>query len=188
VDGALNDFDLRRLKSSLTEDGGYVWGATLDCIRECGKLRVTTEYQTTGLRYYTSGYLKWGYTLDQQIIGNPLGPEGQGGYLSVELDRVHTRFGLTAAHEIRSGDIWATSSTTSNDADFHFIIVQQRPSERRWRLMGYSTVGHPTSTFSTRLSAGVERVQRFNFVDGANRNNFVAEVGFEMRPRFSGRR
>jgi Capsule assembly protein Wzi len=188
MDGALNDFDLRRLKSSLTDDGGYIWGATLDCLRECGTVRVTTEYQTTGLRYYTSGYLPWGYTLDQQVIGNPLGPEGQGGYLSIELDRVNTRFSLTAAHEIRSGDVWGTVSTTSNDADFHFVIVQQRPSERRWRLMGNVTVGHPTSAFSTRLAAGVERVERFGFVPGADRNNVMAEIGFEMRPSFSRRR
>jgi hypothetical protein len=188
MDGALDDFDLRRLKSTLTQDDGFVWGASLDCLVDCGRVRLLAEYHTTGVRYYTHGIYTSGYTLDQQIIGNQLGPLGQAGYLSMEINRTTARFALTAAHEIRSGDTWGATATSLNDADFRLIILAHHPSERRWRLMGSAVKGHPTDALTARIALGVERVDRFHFVEGANRNNVLLEVGMELRPALLGRR
>jgi hypothetical protein len=182
MDGALDDFDLRRLRSSLTEDGGYVWGASLDCLGECGPTKLTGEYHVTGLRYFTHGILKSGYTLDRQFIGDQLGPRGKGMYLTLALDRIGHRFTIETAHEIRSGDQYGVVSTTTNDSDFHFVLYQHNPAERRWRSVVTTAIGHPTDAVTTLFSAGVERVQHFAFQPGSWRTNGLLQVSVEVRP------
>jgi hypothetical protein len=182
MDGAVDDFDGRRLWSSVTDDAGYVWGASLDCVVDCGKVRLVAEYHSTGLRYYTHALYTSGYTLERQLIGNPLGPEGQAGHLSMEIGRGSTRVSLSAAHEIRSGDIWGTVSTTPDDTDFRFVILEHRPAERRWRLTASASGGRPDSRLAPRIGLGLERVDRFRFQEGAARNNFLIEGGIDIRP------
>lgn len=181
VDAAFDDFDGRRMKSTLTEDAGYVWGATMDCLLGCGTARVTAEYRTTGLRYYTHGYYQSGYTLDRELLGDPLGPKAQGGYLwlSMRGDDHEARIGV--AHEIRSGDLWGTASTTPDDSDFHFIILEQHPAERRWRLTA-SLDREASSTLRLKFGGGIERLSRFDFTDTGVRLNALAEVRVEYHP------
>jgi Capsule assembly protein Wzi len=182
MDGALDDFDLRRLRSSLTEDGGYVWGASLDCFGDCGPTKLTGEYHVTGLRYFTHGILKSGYTLDRQFIGDQLGPRAKGMYLTLDLDRIGHRFTIATAHEIRSGDMYGAVSTTTNDSNFHFVLLAHNPAERRWRSVVTTAIGHPTDAVTTLFSAGVERVEHFAFQPGSWRTNGLLQVSVEVRP------
>jgi hypothetical protein len=181
VDGAFDDFDGRRLVSTLTEDAGYVWGASYDCLIECGRVRLTAEYRTTGLRYYTHGYYKSGYTLERQLLGDPLGPKAQGGYLATDIRRAATRYRVELAHEIRSGDLWGTVSTTPDDSDFRFFILEHHPAERRWRLSGRISAPLRTSGLRMEVGAGLERASKFAFDENDSRWNSLLEVRAECR-------
>src|SRR5512138_1507918 len=44
VDGAVDDMDIRRLRSSLLLDGGVIGGLSMSCLVGCGRLRVRAEY------------------------------------------------------------------------------------------------------------------------------------------------
>jgi hypothetical protein len=182
MEGAFDDFDLRRLKSSLTEDGGWIWGTSFECFRQCGPVRVTGEYHVTGLRYYTHGAFTSGYTLDGRFIGDQLGPRGKAGYLSIDLDDVGYHLRVDLAHEVRSGDKFGSVSTTDDDSDFHFVILEHNPAERRWRSVVSFTSGSPADAVSLRLSAGVERVEHFGFAPGSWRTNGLGRIGLEIRP------
>jgi hypothetical protein len=182
MEGALDDFDLRRFKSSLTESAGYIWGASFACFGECGSTKLTGEYHVTGVRYYTHGIIKSGYSLDRQFIGDQLGPRGKAMYLTLDLDRIGHRLTIETAHEIRSGDHYGSFSTTPNDADFHFVLIQHGPAERRWRSVVTTGIGHPTDAVTTLVSAGVERVQHFDFQPGAWRTNGLLQLRVEVRP------
>jgi hypothetical protein len=180
MDGAVDDFDLRRLKSSLTEDAGYIWGGTYDCFGECGRVKLTGEYHATGVRYYTHGIFKTGYTLQRQFIGDPLGPRGKGMYLSLGLDRITSGFTLDLAHEIRSGDKYGATSTTPNDSDFRFIIIEHNPAERRWRSVLTMRAGHQSDWATLNVSVGGERVEHFAFKPGTWRTNSLFEIREEL--------
>jgi hypothetical protein len=182
MDGALDDFDLRRFRSSITEDAGYIWGATYDCFIDCGSLKMTGEYHVTGVRYYTHGIFKSGYTQHHQFIGDQLGPRGKAMYLSTTLDRVNQAFTLDLAHEIRSGDRYGATSTTTNDSDFHFILYEHHPAERRWRSVVTAKFAD-REWWTTSFSAGVERVQHFDFQPGSWRTNSLFELREEIHPR-----
>ena len=78
----LDDFDHRRLRSSLwADDAAHVFGATLPAVGPEGRLALTAEYRHTGTRFgrhlqFTSGNTENGF-----LLGEPLGPDADGGYL-----------------------------------------------------------------------------------------------------------
>jgi hypothetical protein len=182
AEGAFDDFDLRRVRSVFTEDAGYVWGLSESCFRECGPVRVSAEYHVTGLRYYTHGAFRSGFTVDQMIIGDQLGPRGKGAYSTVDLDHGSRALEATAAYEVRSGDKYGATSSTTDDSDFRFVLVEHHPAERRWRGMTTMRFGGLRDQTVFRLSAGVERVENFAHVGDAWRTNWMARVGVEVRP------
>jgi hypothetical protein len=182
AEGAFDDFDMRRVRSVFTEDAGYIWGLSASCFRECGPVRVSTEYHVTGLRYYTHGWYRDGYTVDGQIIGDQLGPRGKAGYGAVEWNRGATSLDMTAAYESRSGHKYGAVTTLPDDADFRFVVIETNPTERRWRTMLSLKRGAPSSSFSWRVGAGAERVENFAHMEGPWRTNWVTQVGAEYRP------
>ena len=185
MEGMFDDFDIRRVKSVFTEDAGYIWGASLDRLKQDGAAKITAEYHATGIRYYTHALFRSGYTLDRQFIGDQLGPRGKAAYVTADVDRLHYGVRLDVAHEIRSGDKYGAVSTTPDDSDFRFIIIARNPAERRWRSVVTATRGHPAGRGSAEISAGVEHVENFGFQLDRGRTNWMTRVGFEIRPQRS---
>ena len=181
AEGVFDDFDLRRVKSVFTEDAGYVWGLSATCLAECGRVRASAEYHVTGLRFYTHGFYKTGFTVDQKFIGDPLGPRGRGGYGFLDVDGHRGAVNLTMAYEDRSGNKYGATTTTPDDSDFRFVVIERRPAERRWRATTTTTVGRTRSRVAYTATAGVERVENFAHVRGAWRTNGLAQVGLQIR-------
>ena len=182
-EGALDDLDARRWKSSFLEDGGYIGGFSFSCLVECGTLRLHGEYHQTGIRYYTHYQFTTGIAENRFLLGDPLGPRGLGAYVTV--DRAERRLGVfsvVAAHEVRSGNRYASVASGAEQRDFHFVQIERHPGETRTRLSG-NWAGAPwTSSVLARLSAGIERVTNFDFVAGADRTNVLAQLTVEYRP------
>jgi hypothetical protein len=181
AEGAFDDFDLRRVRSVFTEDAGYVWGLSASCFRECGPVRASAEYHVTGLRYYTHGWFRGGYTVDNLIIGDQLGPRGKGGYGTLDVDRGSHSWTVSLAHEIRNGDKYGATSTTPDDSDFRFVKLEQHPVERRWRIMPVLKLGGPMSAWTVDIGGGGERVENFDHTAGTWRTNWMTQVAIHYR-------
>lgn len=181
ADGALDDFDTRRLASTFLQDGGIVGGFSFSCLVDCGRFTVRAEYQQTGIRYYT--HTQYPFAMNGTILGDALGPRGLGGYAGaeVETDRFGT-IGLTGAYEVRSGNLYGGSSPLPNDRDFHFVLTERRPGEHRTRALVTWLPSGRDARLGWLVRAGVEQVHDFNFVAGDDRTNALAELGFELRP------
>ena len=171
-----DDMDPRRWRSTLWEDGGHIVGASLAQLGANGAVSVTTEFHHTGLRYYQHTPFTSGVTFNRTLLGDPLGPQGDGGYLRLAHDAGRKqRWRIDGAIERRGGDIWATASTGAREDFFHFVLVKQQPAEWRRRLTARWELS-PNRWQRLTVEGGIERVRDAAFVGGAQRTNALAGV------------
>lgn len=183
ADGSLDDFDARRLASSLLQDGGIVGGFTLSCIVECGRVGLRVQYEQTGIRYYTHTDFSTGYAANHELLGDALGPRGNGGY--VTLDAETDRFGtvsVTGALEWRSGNRYGGVPAGPNERNFRFVQIEHRPAEFRQRALLGWTPSSRDARLSWHVDAGVERVSDFAFIAGNDRTNALGQFRLDLRP------
>jgi hypothetical protein len=177
---AIDDFDARRLKSVLLDDGGYLIGTSFTCVVECGRFGIRTEYHQTGIRFYAHP----DYPIEQNgtLLGDPLGPRGVGGYLTLDGDAgALGRFALNGAVESRSGDGYGSAASGDHSVGFHFFPVFHRPGEQRARATLTWNPDLGSGYTSLRLTAGAEHVTNFGFVAGTDRVNGLASIGVVIR-------
>lgn len=175
-DGMADDFDVRRLGSSLWEDAGYVAGVVLPELGRSGAGRLEAEFQHTGLRYYQHGQFQSGVTVDGTIIGLPLGPRGDALLARFRWDPAAAwTLAVTGALEQRSGDHY-TTQFGENDSGWTFLKTADRPEERRGRLLVEWTRLLAGGDARLELEGGVEQVGNHDFVAGASRMNGLARV------------
>ena len=180
---AVDDADIRRLRSTLLEDGGVIGGVAWSCMIECGRLVARLEYHQTGIRYYTHTDFSSGVQQQGNLLGDPLGPRGLGGYAT--LDAEAGRFGrvkVSAAHEVRSGNLYRSAASDSTLSDFHFEQIVHRPGEHRTRVGVEWRTAPVDSRWCTTIGFGAERVRNADFVADHRRLNSMARVSIEWRP------
>jgi hypothetical protein len=180
AEGDVDDFDIRRARSSLLEDGGIIAGTSFSCLMECGRFGIRAEYRQTGIRYYTHS----DYPLERQgvILGDPLGPRGLSGALTLDGESSAGYFALQGTFEVRSGNQYGSVTNGPNTEGFHFVLVKKNPAEKRSRLVGTWELDQGRRKVGVVVSAGVERVTNFAFAGGDDRTNGLARVGFTVRP------
>jgi hypothetical protein len=183
AEAAVDDADIRRLRSTLLEDGGIIGGVAWSCLIECGRLVARLEYHQTGIRYYTHTDFSSGVQQQGHLLGDPLGPRGLGGYASLDADA--GRFGrvnASLAHEVRSGNLYRSFASDSTLSDFHFEQILHRPGEHRTRVGTEWRTGRVDSRWSATIGLGVELVQNADFVADRRRLNGMARLSTEWRP------
>lgn len=173
ADAMFDDFDIRRIRSSLWEDAGLLAGISLPAAGPEARLRLDAEYQHTGLRFYEHGQFRSGVTFRQTIIGIPLGPRGSAAIARAAWRaRSGGQFGVTLATESRSDDQYTTRVNGPDDSGWRFVKTEDRPEERRSRLLlQWET---PSSdAWRLQVEAGIEHSLNHGFVDGARRTNLL---------------
>lgn len=182
AEGAVDDLDIRRIRSSLLEDGGVIGGASLACVVKCGWLATQLEYRQTGIRYYTHTDFASGIQARGTMLGDPLGPRGIGAYATMESDAIAAgRLTLAGAYEVRSGDRYGSAGKGSSSADFHFVQIEHRPAERRVRFLTAWTSRMVHDHADLVISGGVERATNFDF-SGSSRTSAIAQVTYQVWP------
>lgn len=177
LDFMLDDFDIRRIRSSLWEDAGYVAGISLPALGEAGQLAIEAEYQHTGLRFYEHVQFISGLTSERRIIGLPLGPQADALVSGATWTTSRgARMSLAAAVERRSGDQWVTRVTGADDSGWRFIRTVDHPEEIRLRLVAEWVASVPLHGARLALSAGAERTRNHAFITGVSRTNALAGV------------
>lgn len=176
----LNDFDIRRLESVFWEDAGHVAGLSLPRLTDDGRLGLTVEYHHTGIRYYEHDQFLSGQTLRRQLIGDPLGPDGQAGYVIFDWTRTERhRLEIDAAVERRSHDEYAYAP----EPNFGFIRTVKGPREWRYRMTGTWRTLPTRGNLGLLVQGGYERTRNFDFVQSDDRNGLLARAGMEIRFR-----
>jgi capsule assembly protein Wzi len=177
---AVDDFDARRFKSVLLEDGGYLVGTALTCISECGRFGVRVEYHQTGIRFYAHP----DYPMERNgfLLGDPLGPRGVAGHVTIDGDAGGLgRFAVNGALESRSGNGYGSGADADHSVGFHFFQVFHRPGEQRARATVTWNPDLGGGYTSLRLTSGAEHVTNFAFVAGETRLNWIASIGIVIR-------
>ena len=171
-----DDLDDRRWTSSFTQDAGQVVGASLAQLGPQGALSAAGEWHHTGLRYYQHTTFNSGVTFNRTLLGDPLGPQADAGYVRLRFDAGGaSSWRLDVGLERRGGDEWQTFATPPKNADFHFVLLRHHPAEWRHRVSLQWTRATSTRQQLT-LQGGVERVRDAAFVPGARRTNALAAV------------
>lgn len=180
---AVDDADIRRLRSTLLEDGGIIGGVAWSCILECGRFVTRLEYHQTGIRYYTHTDFSSGVQKQGDLLGDPLGPRGLGGYATFDADVGSLgRVKALVAHEVRSGNLYRSAASDSTLSDFHFEQIAHRPGEHRTRVGTEWRTGRVDSRWSATIGLGVELVTNADFIADRRRWNSMARLSTEWRP------
>lgn len=173
-----DDFDVRRVGSSLWEDTGYLVGVVLPALGRSGAWRFDAEYQHTGLRFYQHGQFRSGVTSRGTILGVPLGPRGDGGVARLRWDGgLASDAWLAVAGERRSDDQYVTAYG-ENDSGFRFVRTEDRPEEYRTRLVAGASRRVAGGAARLEAEGGVEHVRAHRFILGESRVGSMARLAF----------
>ena len=177
-----NDFDSKRLTSSLTEDAGHVFGATIPRLGRDEAWRVDLELHHTGIRYYLHPQFKSGQSLRGQLLGDPLGPDALGAYGAISWQASETRdFSVDLALEKRSDDKYLGDGLPNGSMYFYRVLA--RPKELRARAVLNWRRNPSRGGFGLISQLGYERIRNFNFQEGMYRNGLLVRVGVDYRRR-----
>jgi hypothetical protein len=181
----IDDWDERRLTSTLWEDASYALGLTAPVGYGDGRLTLTAEAHHTGIRMYRHGDFTSGVATRGRLIGNPLGPFANAAYLRLTHDRgVGTLWEADGAYEFRSGRRHITSGGYG-DETLRFHLTERLPAEYRRRLVvrSWSRLGGRYSAardLRTLTEGGLEWV-RNDAHTTSSRLNLLARLGAELR-------
>lgn len=160
----IDDFDGRRLRSSMVDDAGHLLGLRLPVLLRDGQLTWRAEWHRMSLRLYEHAQFRSGSTYRDRIIGNPLGPHAAAGYLSAAWQHSPaTMIAVAAADERRDPGQYTTTVSGQNDRGFTFVRLTDDPDFRRRRV---------TASVERRLPAGA-----IHFTLGHNRAWRTAQAG-----------
>ena len=152
----IDDFDGRRLRSSLTDDAAHLLGLRLPLLVGDEQLVWRAEWHRTSLRLYEHAQFRSGLTYRSRLIGNPLGPHAAAGYLGVTwrwspLNSV----GLSVADERRDPAQYVVVVSGERDRGFQFVRTTDDPDFRRRRAA--ATLEHALPAGALRLMVGYNR-------------------------------
>jgi hypothetical protein len=155
----IDDFDGRRLRSSLVDDAAHLLGLRLPLLVGDGQLVWRGEWHRTSLRLYEHGQFLSGSTYRERILGNPLGPHAAAGFLSAEWQPSPLmRFGLTAVDERRDPAQYTVTTSGPRDRGFTFVRISDDPDFRRRRAV--ATLERVLAGASVRFTLGYNRAWR----------------------------
>lgn len=184
VQSMLDDFDVRRLGSSLWEDNGIVAGLRLPRVTADGRTSARAEWHHTGIRYYQHLQFRSGLTRNGVLLGDALGPRGSAAYVQLAHDSgPWQRVLITLAAERRSGDVFRTVYRSERDDSFRFEKIQDLPEEDRARVTASieRPLSRATPAFGVEMEAGYERAMNWSFRQDAARDNLLARLALTRR-------
>jgi hypothetical protein len=171
----LDDFDVRRLASvAWTDDAAHVFGVNIPQLGRDGRLSLTAEFHHTGTRFARHQQFQSGPTVDQFLLGDPLGPDADGAYLFVDWNAAR---GTAVGVELADEAYRANQYTIYSEDPFIIAEFATRPQERRLRALVSLRRRQSTHGFSWQAGAGIEHITNFNFSAGATRTEGVATIG-----------
>ncbi len=153
----------------------YQTGIYIPRLGNTGSVNLRLEYRHGSPYFYRHAFFVTGMTLNEKILGDELGPSGNGMYATLTADATSKlQLRTTLQYEIRGG---STYDETLNPR--RLITVTPSISEKRfgWLMSGTYDFERPMRLM---LGFGYERINAFNFASGDNRNAFLAKLGMRF--------
>jgi hypothetical protein len=174
----IDDFDGRRLRSSLVEDAGHLLGARLPITMRHGQLSWRAELHRTSLRLYEHAQYRSGVTYRERIIGDPLGPNAKGAYL-IGAWRPSPLNGIeiALADESRDPSLYTSTSSDPRDRTFRFVRLADEPRYRRRRAT--ASIDRAVGAGALRFTVGYDRAWR---TAAPGRNEWLGQLELRSHP------
>ena len=180
----LDDFghnpELRRV---FGDNATYIVGLTIPRVADRGGVSAHAEFRYTGITPYRHSRFSSGLTLDEIIMGDPLGPNGRGVYLTVAArPTIGDRLSFRVARERRSGDLY--NAPRGSDGFVFFLKVSDLPEEWRTRVEVNWERAWPAGSLTnmtTLVRAGYEHVSDFGFEAGVRQSGAFFELRASVR-------
>lgn len=154
------------------EDAAWLVGAEARGLGAEGRVDVGLEWRHDGPRAHTHHQFTSGVTVDDRILGDPLGPNAAGLSARVAWTGPASRVRVTGAWERYSGDdfYWQLF-----DYGYDWRRRSDNPDEVRTRVEVDYLRYAGWRGMETSLRLGYEHVTRFNYTD-ASRHNVLAQA------------
>ena len=181
-EGDADDFDIRRLRSVLLEDSGYLARrvARMSC-SSAGDLVFAQNIIRRAFGTTRTPTIRCRRAAFSSAISS--GPRAVAGYVTLDGESARAGyFALTAAFESRSGNQYGSATNGANTEGFHFVRTALRPGEKRARAVVTWAPDARGGRIGARIAIGVERVSNFGFVAGNDRTNWLARTAIMVRP------
>lgn len=174
----LSDFDVHRLQSIFTWSGASSISITIPSI-VTPSVSAQLVAKHMGPLTYTHTQLVNGFTTRGRLLGDELGPDAKsfGGKLSVMLD--NSRLDIEGRSAIYSNATYESHYADSARVIFVTRKLSHTVDELRDIAIGSFTV-QGTEGLSLTLRAGAERIRNADWIAGARRNDYVAQVEFRI--------
>lgn len=157
--------------------GFYIPRLTTD-----GSADLTLEYRhVPGVGYRHSNWTT-GYTLNREIIGDPLGPDADSILLKFSADLSDNKILTTSlSYENRDSDTFSQTTNPVTGGGEEIIRATDNPTEHRIRFLA-SLDWRAKPWLVLRPEIGYERVVNFNFIPRNDRNNFLGGIALTFSP------
>jgi hypothetical protein len=182
-DGYIEDSVVRafRLPDNLLKQMGFIVGWYSPRLTSKGDIGLRLEYHHVApLDYRHSSRWIYGYTLNERVIGDPLGPDADGIYSTIYW-RPKPKFlaRLDLAFEDYDSSTYKTEVNSEGGGD-RILKDVAGPHERRYRAVAaVDWLGN--ERFGIKFSAGYERIQNWNFEVGRSVDNILLGAMLSLR-------
>lgn len=177
-----DDFDVRRLGSTLWDDSGHLLTLSLPRLRDDGAVALDVHAQRTGIRIAEHFQYTSGLTYRGQLFGDPLGPHASSvGATLTWRPRPFDALALSLTREVRDASVYQVTTTGPNDEGFGFTLRAPRPVERRLRAAVLVERAVPGRGTSASVRIGADRASDRAFVDGLTTTRPFGEAGVRVR-------
>lgn len=167
----LDDRSVSHIKKTLLDLSGYYGGIWIPRLNESGSLHARLEGRYLSKVFYRHSQFISGHTLNGQILGDPLGPDGQSFHASVGYDLNPYRIlDFSFTYERSDSNFYSPSPG-------RFIALTNNPAEQRLRWMASGAFTFPKSRLTLESRLGYERVNNFNYRSGEDQNGLLVEGG-----------
>ena len=150
-------------------------GVYLPRLSKDGRHSLRFEYKRAGFLPYRHQQYISGWTLHRQILGDELGSDAQAisalWHYQLNFNWHHN---MKWTFEQRDSDVYSTNNNTVSK-------ISDGQTETRLRLQSEFD-WQQTKRLATVLRLGYEHVRDFNFVGGANKNNYMVGLSFRWTP------
>jgi hypothetical protein len=166
----------------LFEDNGlYFAGFYIPRLTPSGSVDLRLEYRhIPGVAYRHSLYTS-GWTLNRRLLGDEIGPDGDGFSAKVRADLTDRLLLETeAAYERRDSDLLTTVTSGPDVVDI--AKAQDNPAEHRVRWQG-DLCWQVRKDLEARFGLGYEHAHNFNFAQNQDVDNWLGTFALKWRPR-----
>ena len=171
LEGLVTDLNekLDNFSTVIVDEGSWTGGARFIGLGPQGRVDLWLEGHRAGIRPHTHHQFTSGLTLDDRVIGDPLGPMATGWEVGAAWQGFDQSVSLNWNWERYRGDEFRRAGLLDWER------IADNPDEIRVRFQADWIRGMGVTGVNTTVRLGYEHVTRFNFTD-ENRSNLMAQV------------